>query len=57
MQTSNLNDTTLHEIGDLDREISAFFSKKASLNENRPHSVQTPAEPFVLNEDNKIKAK
>tara|TARA_B110000285_G_C15041495_1_gene572055 strand:- start:888 stop:1046 length:159 start_codon:yes stop_codon:yes gene_type:complete len=39
MQTSNLNDTTLHEIGDLDREISAFFSKKASLNENRPHSV------------------
>jgi hypothetical protein len=38
MQTSNLNDTTMHEIGDLDREISAFYTKKASL-EMRPKSI------------------
>lgn len=39
MQTSNLNDTTLHEIGDLDREISAFYTKKASMGEVRPKSI------------------
>lgn len=39
VQGTNLNDTTLHEIGDLDREISAFFQNKA-LNEVRPKSIQ-----------------
>jgi len=39
MQTSNLNDSTLHEIGDLDREINDFFSKKTDEGEIRPHST------------------
>ena len=50
MQTSGFNDTTLHEIGDLDREISAFYTKKASL-DSRPKSLIQKSEPFESTED------
>lgn len=39
-QTSNLNDSTLHEITDLDRHITEFYNKKAENNkEIRPKSI------------------
>ena len=48
MQTSNLHDSTLHEIGDLGREINEFFSKKTDEGEARPHSTLTQENNLVF---------
>ena len=48
MQTSNLNDSTLHEIGDLDREMYDFFSKKKHQGDIRPHSTMNSEENLIF---------
>ena len=48
MQTSNLNDSTLHEIGDLGREINDFFTKKTDLGEIRPKTTLNTDENLIF---------
>ena len=48
MQTSNLNDSTLHEIGDLGREINDFFTRKTEGGDVRPRTTLNTDENLIF---------